>query len=158
MTDINEPPQEHTNEDVIGKDAEAKIFASIVRYLSERLTETEPDVDPGDLVQTGELFIELADAFEQTGGFEFSHDQALVLTHAFSMLEGGMRILAEQAAESGHNNAAAKMEWAAIITKAMTADLETHHLAGSGGFITLLPRDGDDTDSVDTIGDTVGEA
>lgn len=145
-------------DDDIPADAEAKVFASIVRYLADRLTETEPDVDPGDLVQTGELFVELADAFEHTGGFEFTHDQALVLTHAFSMLEGGMRILAEQAAESDQNNAAAKMEWAAIKTKAMTADLETHHLAGSGGFITLLPRDVDDSEVVDTIGDTHGEA
>ncbi|MBL4747662.1 MAG: hypothetical protein JKY17_04650 [Magnetovibrio sp.] len=141
--DEDQPPE---HEQPVPADAEAKLYASIVRYLSERLTETEPDVDPGDLVQTGELFRELADAFEHTGGFEFSHDQALVLTHAFTMLEGGMRILCEQASESDHTNAAAKMEWAAIKTKAMTADLETHHLAGSGGFITLLPRDADDAE------------
>jgi len=152
MTDETLPDENQP----VPADAEAKVFASIVRYLSERLGETEPDVDPGDLAKTGELFAELADAFEHTGGFEFSHDQALVLTHAFSMLEGGMRILAEQATESGHLNAAAKMEWAAIKTKFMTADLETHHLAGSGGFITLLARDGDE--AADTIGETVGEA
>ena len=155
MSDENQAPDQAEDPEAIPADAEAKVYASIVRYLAERLTETEPDVDPGDLVQTGELFTELADAFEQTGGFEFSHDQALVLTHAFSMLEGGMRILSEQAHESGQTNAAAKMEWAALKTKNMTADLETHHLAGSGGFITLLPREGGEED---TIGDTMGEA
>lgn len=151
MSDENQAEYSET----IPEDAEAKVYASIVRYLAERLTETEPDVDPGDLAQTGELFTELANAFEHTGGFEFTHDQALVLTHAFSMLEGGMRILSEQAHEADQTNAAAKMEWAALKTKNMTADLETHHLAGSGGFITLLPREGDEQD---TIGETMGEA
>jgi len=142
----------------IGVDAEAKIYASIVRYLSERLSDTEPDVDPGDLVQTGELFCELADAFDNNGGFEFAADQALVLAHAFSMLEGGMRILAEQAHESGHTNAAAKMEWAAIKSRAMIAKLETHHLEGASGIIALVDIEDDDQGKTDTIPTTLGEA
>jgi len=120
-----------------GTQAEAQVFAAIVRYLAERLTDVEPDVDPGDLAHTGELFLELAEAFETKGGFEFDQDQALPLSHAFAMLEGGMRILAEQAGESGHTNAAAKMEWAGIKARAMMGLLETHHLSGSGGIVAF---------------------
>ncbi len=127
-----------------GARAEAQVFAAIVRYLAERLTDVDPDVDPGDLAHTGALFNELADAFEATGGFEFDQEQALPLSHAFAMLEGGMRILAEQATESGHTNAAAKMEWAAIKARTMTGTLETHHLSGSGGIIAFGRED--DTD------------
>lgn len=129
-----------------GAKAEAQVFAAIVRYLAERLTDVEPDVDPGDLAHTGELFVELADAFEATGGFEFDQDQALPLSHAFAMLEGGMRILAEQAGDSGHTNAAAKMQWASIKARAMMGLLETHHLSGSGGIVAFGLDDGEDQD------------
>lgn len=134
--------------------AEAKVFATIVRYLAERLSDVEPNVDPGDLAHSGDLFIELATAFENTSGFEFSSDQALPLSHAFAMLEGGMRILAEQAGESGHTNAAAKMEWAALKARAMGATLETHHLQGAGGIVAFGLED----DPVDDIGEPQGEA
>lgn len=117
--------------------AEAQVFAKIVRYLAERLTDVEPDADPGDLARTGELFVEIADAFDDTAGFEFSEVQALPLSHAFVMLEGGMRILAEQAHEADQTNAAAKMEWAALKARAMTAKLELHHRAGSAGIIAF---------------------
>lgn len=127
-----------------GFQSEAKVFAAIVRYLAERLTDVEPDVDPGDLAHTGELFLELAEAFEATNGFEFEQDQALPLSHAFAMLEGGMRILAEQADESGHTNAAAKMEWAAMKARTMTGQLETSHLSGTGGIVAFGLRDGED--------------
>lgn len=130
----------------VAQEAESKVFATIVRYLAERLGDIEPDTDPGDLAPTGELFVEIADAFEHTGGFEFSSDQALPLSHAFAMLEGGMRILAEQADESGHTNAAAKMEWAALKARNMTAKLETHHLASSGGIVAFDLDDGADTE------------
>lgn len=120
-----------------GAQDEAQVFAAIVRYLAERLTDVEPDVDPGDLAHTGELFLELADAFEATSGFEFDQDQALPLSHAFAMLEGGMRILAEQAGESGHTNAAVKMEWAAIKARAMMGVLETHHCRGRAVSLPL---------------------
>ncbi len=140
----------HADPDTEGEDqsdglqSEAKVFAAIVRYLAERLTDVEPDVDPGDLAHTGELFVELADAFDATGGFEFDQDQALALSHAFAMLEGGMRILAEQADDSGHTNAAAKMEWAALKARTMTGQLETYHLSGSGGIIAFGQDDGED--------------
>ena len=144
----NYPPEaaDADNEDD-GTRAEAQVFAAIVRYLAERLTDVDPDVDPGDLAHTGALFNELADAFEATGGFEFDQDQALPLSHAFAMLEGGMRVLAEQASESGHTNAAAKMEWAAIKARAMTGTLETHHLSGSGGIIAFGVEDETDGDA-----------
>ena len=141
----NQPPQGHETE-TPAEQAEAQVFATIVRYLAERLTDVEPDVDPGDLAATGELFIEISEAFEQTGGFEFTSDQALPLSHAMAMLEGGMRILAEQAEEQGHHNAAAKMEWAALKARNMTAKLETHHLSGSNGIIAF---DLDDDESED---------
>jgi len=131
----NTTPEAITGED--GTQAEAHVFAAIVRYLAERLSDVEPGVDPGDLAHTGELFLELAQAFETTGGFEFDQDQALPLSHAFAMLEGGMRILCEQAGESGHTNAAAKMEWAAIKARAMMGILETHHLSGTGGIVAF---------------------
>ena len=142
----NEPPEDEHGHP-LGAQAEAQVFAKIVRYLAERLTDVEPDVDPGDLVQTGELFVELADAFEATGGFEFTADQALPLSHAFAMLEGGMRILSEQAGESGHGNAAAKMEWAGIKARAMAGLLETHHLSGSGGIVAFGLDDNPDVDA-----------
>lgn len=140
-TRSDDGPQDETQE---GDQEEASVFAAIVRYLAERLTDVEPDVDPGDLAPTGELFLELAEAFETTGGFEFDQEQALPLSHAFAMLEGGMRILAEQAGESGHTNAAAKMEWAALKARGMARLLETHHLSGSGGIIAFGLDDGED--------------
>ena len=136
--------QDPTSPEEVPEDAEAKVFATIVRYLAERLTDIEPDTDPGDLAPTGELFNEIATAFENTSGFEFASDQALPLSHAFAMLEGGMRILSEQAEESGHTNAAAKMEWAALKARNMTAKLEEHHLAASGGIIAFDLDDGAD--------------
>lgn len=135
--DNNRPETDPEQDAGDGAQAEAQVFAAIVRYLAERLTDVEPDVDPGDLAHTGELFLELAEAFETKGGFEFDQDQALPLSHAFAMLEGGMRILAEQAGESGHTNAAAKMEWAGIKARAMMGLLETHHLSGSGGIVAF---------------------
>lgn len=144
MVDQDNRPPSAQEGDLPAANAEAQVFATIVRYLAERLTDVEPDVDPGDLAATGELFVEIAEAFENTNGFEFSSDQALPLSHAFAMLEGGMRILAEQADESGHTSAAAKMEWAALKARNMTAKLETHHLSGSGGIVAFDLDDADD--------------
>ena len=150
MTDNdNAPSPEQTIPS--GAEAEAQVFSTIVRYIAERLTDIEPDVDPGDLAPTGQLFLELADAFEATGGFEFDQEQALPLSHAFAMLEGGMRVLAEQATESGHTNAAAKMEWAAIKARAMTGRLETHHMSGSGGIIAFGLDDDAEGDAGETL-------
>ncbi|MCR4379240.1 MAG: hypothetical protein NUV50_14275 [Rhodospirillales bacterium] len=149
MVDQDSQPPQHQEFEALAENAEAQVFATIVRYLAERLTDVEPDVDPGDLAATGELFIEIAEAFETTSGFEFTSDQALPLSHAMVMLEGGMRILAEQAEEQGHYNAAAKMEWAALKARNMTAKLETHHLSGSNGIIAFDLDDGDEADSVD---------
>lgn len=150
MVDHDDMNPEWTEDDPEreGAMAEARIFATIVRYIAERLGDVEPDVDPGDLTDTGRLFHELADAFEATGGFEFDQDQALPLSHAFAMLSGGMRILGEQASESGHLNAAAKMEWAALKARAMTGLLETHHLSGLGGVVAF-GRDEDDPEQAD---------
>jgi len=148
----NTQPEITADEDVEdGAQAEAHVFAAIVRYLAERLSDVEPGVDPGDLAHTGALFMELAEAFESTGGFEFDQDQALPLSHAFAMLEGGMRILAEQAGESGHTNAAAKMEWAGIKARAMMGLLETHHLSGSGGIVAFGLDDEDDSEDTHPV-------
>ena len=131
----------------IPENAEAVIFAKIVRYMAEQLTQIDPEAMPEDITVMSELFIEIADAFEATSGFEYSHEQALPLSHAFSMLEGGIRLLGEQASEGGHTNAAAKMEWAAIKAKSMTADLETSHLEGASGIIAFR-ADADNDDEV----------
>lgn len=144
----NQPPAGSAAEQDANR-AEAQVFATIVRYLAERLGEVEPDVDPGDLAHTGELFSEIADAFEQTGGFEFSSEQALPLSHAFAMLEGGIRILAEQADDTGHTNAAAKMEWAALKARNMTAKLERYHLEGASGIIAFGADEDDETDEAE---------
>ena len=131
-------------DDDIPENAEALIFAKIVRYMAEQLAQIDPEAKPEDLGVMGDLFNEIADAFETTRGFEFTSEQALPLSHAFAMLEGGIRLLGEQAAEGGHTNAAAKMEWAAIKAKAMTADLETSHLEGAGGIIAFEVDYGDE--------------
>lgn len=151
MVDQDNTPPEGTGEgpgkdkvEGVGENAEGQVFATIVRYLAERLGDVEPDADASDLAHTSELFLEIADAFEHTGGFEFSSDQALPLSHAFAMLEGGMRILSEQAEESGHTNAAVKMEWAALKARNMTAKLELSHLSGSGGIVAFGLDDGED--------------
>lgn len=141
---MNEETADNEFDEDIPENAEPRIFAKIIRYMADQLSEIDPDAVPEDLGVMGELFVEIADAFEATGGFEFTHEQALPLSHAFSMLEGGIRLLAEQASEGGHTNAAAKMEWAAIKAKAMTADLETSHLEGAGGIIVF---DRDDEES-----------
>lgn len=151
MIEQDNAPQDHerVDGDLPSEKAEARVFATIVRYLAERLGDVDPDADPGDLVHTADLFEELADAFEDTGGFEFAHDQALPLSHAFAMLEGGMRILAEQAHQSGHGNAAAKMEWAALKARAMTAKLEESHLHGVAGIIAFGREDDGDASGED---------
>ena len=129
----------------IPANAESTMFAKIVRYMAEQLIKIDPEAMPEDITVMSELFIEIADAFEATGGFEYSVEQALPLSHAFSMLEGGIRLLGEQATEGGHTNAAAKMEWAAIKAKSMTADLETSHLEGASGIVAFrVDADNDD--------------
>ena len=126
----------------IPANAESLIFAKIVRYMADQLAKIDPEAMPEDIAIMSELFSEIASAFEATNGFEYSAEQALPLSHAFAMLEGGIRLLGEQASEGGHTSAAVKMEWAAIKAKAMTADLETSHLEGAGGIISFRP-DGD---------------
>lgn len=150
MVDQDNQPPEGTNANgdanQTAAQAEAQVFATIVRYLAERLGDVEPDVEASDLAHTSELFTEIATAFEETGGFEFSSEQALPLSHAFAMLEGGMRILAEQADDTGHTNAAAKMEWAALMARNMTAKLERYHLEGASGIVAF---GGDDDEAGD---------
>lgn len=149
MVDQDNQPPEGSDAEKDATQAEAQVFATIVRYLADRLGDVEPDVDPGDLAHTGELFTEIAEAFEQTGGFEFSSEQALPLSHAFVMLEGGMRILAEQADDTGHTNAAAKMEWAALKARNMTAKLERYHLEGASGIIAFGMENDEESDEAE---------
>lgn len=137
MVDQDNQPHDQLGDSQPPENAEAQVFAAIVRYLAEQLGEVDPDAEPSDLVHTADLFSDIAEAFEATGGFEYPHEQALPLSHAFAMIEGGMRILSEQAHESGHTNAAAKMEWAAVKARAMTAKLEESHLGSVGGIIAF---------------------
>ena len=146
MSDKQDEPDDFVEGgEEVPENAEAVIFAKIVRYMAEQLTQIDTDATPEDITVMSELFIEIADAFEATKGFEYSHEQALPLSHAFAMLEGGIRLLGEQASEGGHTNAAAKMEWAAIKAKSMTADLEISHLEGASGIIAFR-TDGDSDD------------
>lgn len=145
MNDKQDEQDDFVEGDEVPENAEPIIFAKIVRYMAEQLTQIDPKAMPEDISAMSELLIEIADAFEATSGFEYSHEQALPLSHAFSMLEGGIRLLGEQAAEGGHTNAAAKMEWAAIKAKSMTVDLETSHLEGASGIIAFrADADNDD--------------
>ena len=118
---------------------EGLVFSKIVRHIADQLmaTQISEQVTEDDLQRTSGLFHEIADAFEQSGGFEFSAEQALPLSHAFVMIEQGMRALSAQATEAGHGNAGAKMEWAAGRAHLMTAKLEERHLAGAGGIISF---------------------
>ena len=150
MNDEQDEQDDFVEGDEVPENAEAIIFAKIVRYMAEQLTQIDPEAMPEDISVMSELFIEIADAFEATSGFEYSHEQALPLSHAFTMLEGGIRLLGEQAAEGGHTNAAAKMEWAAIKAKSMTADLETSHLEGASGIIAFRADADNDDEALPT--------
>lgn len=124
---------------------EGLIFAKIIRHIAEQMTSAPPPEGSSDddLQNTAGLFLELADAFEAVGGFEFAAEQALPLSHAFVLIEQGMRALSAQAREGGHDNAAAKMEWAAGRARLMTAKLEERHLAGAGGIVAFGNIDDD---------------
>lgn len=146
--DLPPAPYDDEEERLKRENLEGLIFSRIVRHIAEQINQTEQASAGGNenLTQTSAMFNEIADAFEQTGGFEFQAEQALGLSHAFVLLEAGMRTLSEQATGLGHGDAAAKMEWAAIRAKMMTAKLEERHLAGAGGIITF--NDIDDSPSV----------
>lgn len=149
LKNMNEEQDDFTNDSEIPANAESLIFAKIVRYMAEQLANIDPEAMPEDIAIMSELFGEIASAFEATSGFEYSHEQALPLSHAFAMLEGGIRLLGEQASEGGHTNAAAKMQWAALKAKTMTADLETSHLEGAGGIIAFkVDADADNDDEL----------
>ena len=140
MTGDNDEDSLPDDGDLVSENLEGRVFARIVRHIAEQLAGAETkDGNPaaGDLGQTSGLFHEIADAFEKTGGFEFNVEQALPLSHAFVLIEAGMRTLSEQAGELNHTDAAAKMEWAASRARMMTAKLEERHLAGTGGIITF---------------------
>jgi len=148
---MNEEQNNLSDDSEIPENAESLIFAKIVRYMAEQLAKIDPEAMPEDIAIMSELFGEIASAFESTNGFEYSHEQALPLSHAFAMLEGGIRLLGEQASEGGHTNAAAKMQWAALKAKTMTADLETSHLEGAGGIIAFKVGSDIDADNDDEI-------
>lgn len=114
---------------------EALIFARIVRYLSEQLK--APGEVPEEIQEMGGVLDELAQAFEATGGFEFSSEQALFLSQVFTVMETSMRALSESASSLEQHDAAAKIEWAAGQAKGMAAVLEERHLHNIGGIIAF---------------------
>jgi len=116
---------------------EGLIYSKIIRHIAEQLAETELAAGAEDLTQTVELFQEISEAFENAGGFEHQPEQALPLSHAFAMLSASMQALSQQAADLGHDNAAAKMQWASQQAKTMTATLEERHLNNAGGVVAL---------------------
>lgn len=146
--DIVPGPYDDEEERLKRENPEGLIFSRIVRHIAEQMGQAEAaGQNPGEGPhQTSALFHEIADAFEQTGGFEFMAEQALPLSHAFVLIEAGMRTLSEQATGLGHVDAAAKMEWAAGRARMMTAKLEERHLAGAGGIVTF-----DDIDDMPSV-------
>jgi len=125
-------------------DSENLIFAKIVGYMATNLTADEDEALPEGLDGLPATLREIATAFEDAGGFHFDADQALVLSHVFTVLEAGMRTLSEQAAEGGQDNAAVKIEWAAGQAREMTAYLMEKHGGGDGGTLVLVSDDDED--------------
>jgi len=128
-------------------DSENLIFAKIVGYMASNLAADEDGELPEGLDGLPATLREIAAAFESAGGFQFEADQALVLSHVFTVLEAGMRTLSEQAAESGQDNTAVKIEWAAGQAREMTAYLMEKHGGGDSGTLVLIGDDEDDEDS-----------
>ncbi|MBT3766430.1 MAG: hypothetical protein HN578_15090 [Rhodospirillales bacterium] len=122
---------------------EGLIFSKIIRHITEQLSDLNEDQPPEEVEQIKSLFIELADSFEHSSGFEYVAEQALPLSQAFAMLAAAMQALSNQASTLGHSDAAAKMQWAAATSKNITARLEENHLSGAGGIIALDDREAD---------------
>ncbi len=131
---MNDNPANEENQEGI-------IFAKITRYIAEQIAHEAEEADTEEerqaIQETIELYIEIAEAFELAGGFEFEAEQALSLSQALALLVAGMNALSEQAHQQKQSNAAAKMEWAAMQANTMTAKLQECYLAGSSGFITI---------------------
>ena len=125
-------------------DSENLIFAKILGYMAANLTADEDAALPEGLDGLPATLLEIAAAFETAGGFQFEADQALVLSHVFTVLEAGMRTLSEQAAEGGQDNAAVKIEWAAGQAREMTAYLMEKHGGGDSGILVLIGDDEED--------------
>ncbi|MCW9033849.1 MAG: hypothetical protein OQJ97_06470 [Rhodospirillales bacterium] len=134
-----------TDETTEEENQEGLIFAKITRYIAEQITQDAEDDDEDDddgnedqsVRETVGLYLEIAEAFEIAGGFEFEAEQALSLSQAMALLTAAMRALSEQAHQQKQPNAAAKMEWAAMQATMMTAKLQECYLAASSGFITI---------------------
>ncbi|MCP4330511.1 MAG: hypothetical protein GY791_18970 [Alphaproteobacteria bacterium] len=130
----------------MARDSENLIFAKVVGYIAATMADDDGETElPEGLDRLPAVLREITDAFENSGGFEFAADQALVLSHVFTVLEAAMRTLSEQAAGGGQDNAAAKIEWAANQAREMTAYLMEKHGSGDGGTLVLVGEDeGDD--------------
>lgn len=124
---MNEQPAENQ---------EGIVLAKIIRHVAEGFNETATP-HSSDIDAFAELLSELALGFEETGGIEFSEDQALSLANAFSVLEAAIKSLSEEAREGAHHNAAAKLEWAARLVNGFTATLQECHLSQAGGSLSV---------------------
>ena len=127
-------------------DSENRIFAKIVAYMAANLAADEDEELPEGLDSLPATLHEIAHAFETAGGFHFEAEQALVLSHVFTVIEAGMRTLSEQAAEGGQDSAAVKIEWAAGQAREMTGYLMEKHGGGDSGTLVLI---GDDDEAQD---------
>jgi hypothetical protein len=130
-------------------DNENLIFAKIVGYMAANLAADEDEELPEGLDSLPATLREIATAFETAGGFHFEADQALVLSHVFTVLEAGMRTMSEQAAEGGQDNAAVKIEWAAGQAREMTAYLMEKHGGGDSGTLILVGDDEEEDEEDD---------
>jgi len=122
-------PEQPTDEN-----QESLILSKIIRHVAENLS--NHDTSRQEEAYT-ELLSELATGFEETGGIEFSADQAQPLANTFSLLEAAIKTLSQEAYHGGHHNAAAKLEWAALVVNGFTASLQECHLKEQGGSLAI---------------------
>ena len=120
---------------------EGVIFARILRHIAAQLGEQNSALPQEELETMGGLCMEMADAFEQAGGFEYQFEQALPLSQTFAMLDPAILGLATMANEMGQHNAAAKMEWAANLCRNWAQDLEDKHHCQADGIISFALLD-----------------
>ncbi len=116
---------------------EALILSKVIRHVAENLSKGDASATEGQEDAYIELLSELATGFEETGGIEFTADQAQPLANTFALLETAIKALSQEAHQGGHHNAAAKLEWAALVVNGFTASLQECHLKEQGGSLAI---------------------
>jgi len=113
---------------------EGIVLGKVIRHVAENLSSHAVTEEESALI---ELLNDLATGFEETGGIEFSADQAQNLANTFSILEAAIKALSLEAHQGGHHNAAAKLEWSALTINGFTSSLQECHLAERSGTLSV---------------------